>query len=414
MAYPADILSFQAAPPKERRVAPRMLVYSHDLHDARFHKRLRTFSDAGFSMRWLAYDRGRQTSLADGYLSGMPGEVLGKARDAQYIRRTWGMLWSLAKLVRPGVFPSQIDVVYCINLDNLLVAILAKIIRRHRCKVVYEVADIQPVLLREDRVGRALRALERWCLRNTNLVVLTSEQYLSEFLRQRQGYRGASLLLENKIYPAPGGNRPGSQRRLAVGSPWRVGFPGQLKCRRSFEIIQRLAAEFPAKLRFVLRGYPNDVLRPLFQRLAGSMPNVNYGGPYSYPSDLPALYGSMDLCWGFDFCSPGANSKWTLANRLYEAGYFGVPVLVEEGTAGGEYVRRIGSGWVLPQPVEDSLRTFFSRLDAADLQAKIDHTLRLDPSLFLLDSDLPRIQTALLQVLSPDEARHGILRRRFV
>jgi len=116
---------------------------------------------------------------------------------------------------------------------------------------------------------------------------------------------------------------------------------------RNAEVLDRVQAledelriirqVLPSKVRFVLRGYPNDVLRPSFDRLVSTMPNGSYGGPYDYPSDLPGIYGSVDLCWGFDFCSPGANSKWTLANRLYEAGYFDVPILVEEGTAGGDF-----------------------------------------------------------------------------
>jgi succinoglycan biosynthesis protein ExoL len=375
-----------------------VIVFSHDLQDARFHKRLRIFADAGFSVRWFAYDRNRQTGAGNDILASMPGNVLGKAHDAQYAHRIIGMARSLARLLRPGVLPHKVDIIYCINLDNLLVAIMAKIIRRHQCRIVYEVADIQPVLLRRDAVGRILRTIERWCLKKTSLVVYTSESYLSEFLRKVQGYQGPSFFLENKIYPAP--FQQAVHPDSAPGSPFRIGFFGQLKCRRTFEMIHQLAAAFPKKLRFILRGYPNDLLRPSFERLISTLPNIIYEGPYNYPSDLPMIYGSVDLCWGFDFCSPGANSKWTLANRLYEAGFFGIPILVEDNTAGGNYVLRTGSGWVFPNPLEESLSAFFSRIEAAEIQAKKDYTAQLDKNLFVLDSDLPRIRAKLRDLCS--------------
>ena len=46
------------------RAAPRLLVVSHDAHDARFHKRMQMFSDLGFAVSWLAFDRARDTRLA--------------------------------------------------------------------------------------------------------------------------------------------------------------------------------------------------------------------------------------------------------------------------------------------------------------------------------------------------------------
>jgi succinoglycan biosynthesis protein ExoL len=367
-----------------------LLVFSHDLHDARFHKRLRTFADLGFDVRWLAYDRDRQAHSATEFLAGVPGEVIGKAHDAQYLQRILGMALSLVRLLQRRFLSADTSVIYCINLDNLLLAIVANILRRLRCKVVYEVADIQPVLLRRGKLGQLLRRLERWCLKRTNLVVYTSACYLSEFLEREQGYRGSSLLLENKIYPAP--EQALRQRDRTAINHLVIGVFGQFKCRRTFEMIQQLAAEFPDKVKFLLRGYPNDILGSSLEQLVSARTNITYGGPYKYPADLSEIYSTVDLCWGFDFCSPGANSKWTLANRLYEAGYFGVPILVEADTAGGDYVRRIGSGWVLEQPLQESLKEFLSRITVQEVQARKDHILQLDRKLFLLDSDLPKLR----------------------
>ena len=382
----------------QTRMPSPLIVFSHDAHDARFHKRMKMFSDMGFSVSWLAFDRGRDTDLAEEILRRFPGRMLGKKRDKAYFGRAADLAQAVAKLLAWGSLTSAPSLIYCINLDNLLATVLAKALGRLPCRIVYEVADIQSILLRPDAVGRSLRAVERWCLKRTDLVVYTSEHYMTHFLGPVQHCAAPTCLLENKIYPAS--SLP--LRAVSVSRPKEgpivVGLFGQLKCRRSFEMIRRLAAAFPRKLRFVLRGYPNHDARALFDAVVAGTPNVTYGGPYLYPDDLAALYAEVDLCWGFDFCSPGLNSSWCLANRLYEARYFGVPILVEADTAGGEFVQRLGSGWVFPLPLEASLEAFFSRISPAEIRDKRDHTARLEASAFVLDTDLPGLRDAFLSL----------------
>jgi succinoglycan biosynthesis protein ExoL len=377
-----------------------MLVFSHDLHDARFHKRLQIFSDLGFSVRWLAFDRERETNLASDLLQRLPGCVLGRTHDGRYVKRAVAMAQAIPKLILRKDLLGKTDIVYCINLDNLLMAILAKTIRRLNCRIAYEVADIQPILLRSDRIGATLRAIERWCLKRTDLVVYTSEHFMSQFLKKEQNCQVSSVLLENKIYPSTNLARKSPARRRSADKQLVIGLFGQLRCRKTMEIIHNLALAFPEKLQFVLRGYPNHEVREEFGRILANTPNLSYRGPYRYPDDLAEIYASVDLCWGFDFCSPGQNSKWCLTNRLYEAGYFGVPILVEADTAGGEFVRRTGSGWTVDPPVEKSLRTLFSRIEVAEVREKQAHITGLDASGFALDTDLVKLRRLFLELAS--------------
>lgn len=371
-------------------------MFSNDLEDARFHKRLQTFVDAGFSVRWIAYDRGRNRGAASPLLLRLPGRVLGKTRDRRYLQRSYSMVVGVAKLVTCSFVASSDLIIYCINLDNLLVAALSTSIRQSKARIVYEVADIQPSLRRGGLIGQTLRALERWGLRRTDLLVYTSETFVSQFLGKIQGYCGPAVLLENKIHPPPAVTSVFRQRTPDADGHIVIGFFGQLKCRRSLELIRDLATAFPKKISFRLCGYPNHVVRDVFDHISKVASNVAYLGPYRYPFDLAEIYSSVDLCWGFDFCDSDGNSKWCLANRLYEAGYYEVPILVEDDTAGADYVRRLGSGWCFKEPIEESLRIFFSQVSVAEIKAKKDHTARLDKNLFLLDSDLPLIRERLL------------------
>jgi succinoglycan biosynthesis protein ExoL len=261
--------------------------------------------------------------------------------------------------------------------------------------MVYEVADIQSVLLRRDPAGMLLRALERWCLRRTDMVVYTSGHFMTRFLRPVQHCSAPALLLENKIYPATAlpARAPAPPRKEG---PIVVGYLGQLRCTRSLEMIGRLAAAFRGKVRFVLWGYPNHQATGAFRRTIAGTPNVSYEGPYRNPDDLARIYSSVDLCWGFDFCCPGLNSSWCLTNRLYEAGYFGVPILVEDETAAGEFVRRLDSGWSLGRPLEESLHKFLGAISPREIQAKQAHTAAIARDAFVLDGQMASLRQAFL------------------
>src|SRR5580658_9218010 len=98
----------QAAVPTLPKRGSSILVFSHDLHDARFHKRMRMFSDLGFSVRWLALDRERKTNVVSNRLRQFPGHVVGKAKDASYANRGSTLASALAKLMRPSFLPHDV------------------------------------------------------------------------------------------------------------------------------------------------------------------------------------------------------------------------------------------------------------------------------------------------------------------
>jgi succinoglycan biosynthesis protein ExoL len=87
-----------------------------------------------------------------------------------------------------------------------------------------------------------------------------------------------------------------------------------------------------------------------FLRDIENLDNAVYGGPFRNPDDLAEIYGAVDLVWSADCNELAANSKWLLTNGIYEAGYFGKPVIGLARTAIGEFLTESRSGWSLENP----------------------------------------------------------------
>jgi succinoglycan biosynthesis protein ExoL len=147
------------------------------------------------------------------------------------------------------------------------------------------------------------------------------------------------------------------------------------------------AAQSPAKVEFICRGYPNHEVQGEFERLR-KKGVITYLGPYRYPDDLSLIYSGVDLIWALDFSAPQGNSRWLLSNRNYEAGFYAVPQLVLADTEAARFVEANELGWVVAEPVEESLVTLFEHISAQDISQKSKEISRGDPARFLAEPDL--------------------------
>ena len=372
-----------------------VLFFAHDSHDARFLKRLLSFRDLGFSVSWVGYDRGRGSPALDKLVGQFPHTRLGRTFDGKYIQRAWACITTLGRLVlKPGRLRAS-QLWYCTNVENLAVIMLVRCLRGLRGKVIYEVADIQPAMVGSGAVGRLLRFLERLCLRHIDLLVVTSPAYLDEFLTKRQLYDGPSFLLENKVYFGPETPQFKPLPDRIHEGPLTVGLFGNIRCERSLKLIEQVAGAVREEVSFILRGYPTADLKAALEQLVSDNPNIRFLGRYSSPDDLPGIYSEVDLCWGFDFYAAGGNSKWCLTNRIYEAGLFGVPLLVEAETMGGKYVERLRSGWTFREPLEETLVEFFKKVSPAEVRERQKWIRGLPVMTFLLNQDLLRLKDIL-------------------
>ncbi len=341
--------------------APDSLAFfAHERGDARVRKRIAALRDQGWRVRGFTFhrERGKEDPPPD-----WDNIHLGTTYNRRYFQRLWAFAACAGILWRERARLRGCGVVYAVNTDNALLALLGKLLSGSSAPLVLELADIQPAMIGGGVVSRVFRAIERCVLGRTALLVTTSPGFVSGYFRPVQGHRGGIFLLENKVYPgaalppARSGGGPAEG-----GRPWVVGCFGAFRCRRSLELMRALASDPRANVRFVLRGYPAGTITEGFHPLIQGVDGIRFDGPYQYPGDLAEMYGEIDINWAFDESDPNGNSAWLLPNRIYEGGCFGVPAIAGEATETGRWITGRGLGWTFGEPLEKSLAEFFASL----------------------------------------------------
>jgi succinoglycan biosynthesis protein ExoL len=380
-----------------------VLIIGHDMQDARFHRRIRMFCQLRHEVAWAAYDRQRPGSAMPSDVLGLPHCVLGRTFDRNHFQRVFALFAGFSRLHRwQKATRLEAQIVYAINLDNLALGSVIHFTNRVPPTFLYEVADIQPAFL-ANGVGTVLRMLEKFALRHTDILITTSPAFVREYFVQRLGFSGKLYLLENKVYLQADKSAarwcPDRLINQNRDRPIRIGIFGLFRCERSFQLIAALESEFSGKLRFVFRGLPNQLVKENFDQLLKNG-QVEYHGPYKYPEDLLSIYGDVDLIWASDFSLLEGTTRWLLANRNYEAGFFAVPQLALNGTECGRFVASNKLGWVVDEPVETSLREFFHAISIATLNKMSESIAKQDRYRFRADSDFENLNAVLRDLLN--------------
>ncbi len=339
---------------------------AHDLSDPAVARRVSMLEAGGATVKLAGFLRG------DGKPATSPDHsplCLGRTQDARLVRRAIGIAGVL--LTRMHALRRHLDgadVLIARNLEMLTVA--ARLVRRMRPRprLVYECLDIHRLLTAPGLAGRAIRRIERIAGRGVDLVVTSSPAFIDNHLGLGV-FAGRTIVVENKV-PAFGPADMPAAASTPPGPPWRIGWFGILRCRRSLDILTELARRAEGRVEVVLRGRPSPAIFPDLARELDGCPNIAFEGSYDGARDLARIYGQVHFAWCIDFYEEGGNSGWLLPNRLYESAYHGtIPVALGGGET-ARFLRRQQIGVVLDDVDPDGLLRTFARFGAADYAAQ--------------------------------------------
>lgn len=342
---------------------PRILYLVHNLSDPAVARRLAMLRLGGAEVEIAGFRR------ADAPLADLPAETvveLDITHDARMLQRLLATLkarygakrWAKA-LVRP-------DVIIARNLEMLAVAEGLLSLWDEPPALVYECLDIHRLMLRQDRLGRGMRAVEQRLMRRANLLITSSPAFLERYFDE-QGAPPA-LLIENKVF-APGHDAVGRNSALdGVEGPVQLGWFGALRCKKSLAALDGVSRALRGKLEVTLRGRPALTEFEDFNGTVEAAPHVAFGGAYRYPDDLAPIYSDVHLVWAIDFFEEGQNSAWLLPNRIYEGCLNGAIPIALAGTETAAFVERHGIGVVIPDIDERTLVELFGGMTSERLR----------------------------------------------
>lgn len=370
----------------------KLAYFVHDLSDPAVARRLRMLKAGGASPVVLGFCR---SDAPPESLEGCPTVHLGRTYDARLGHRAKMTALTALKARRFRALLAGAEVVMARQLEMLAIAQAARLTCGLRARLVYEALDIHRIMVQDTVKGLAMRTVEKALLRRADLLVVSSPAFVDAYFRPIQGLgddvRTPVMLVENKALELGGHAEP--RPGPAAGPPWRIGWMGAIRCRKSLDILTELAARRPDLVEVRIHGRPAYTEFDDFDAQVAAVPNVAFGGAYS-AADLPRLYGDVHFCWAIDFMEEGLNSSWLLPNRLYESARHGCIPVALEGVQTGRYLAEHGFGVRLARPQD--LEGFLERL-TPDVYAGLRAELAAQPlSAFLADeADCRRLTEGL-------------------
>jgi len=333
----------------------RIAYFVQDLVDPAVSRRIAMLRQGGAEIVLFGFCRADQPPAEVG---GVAARSLGRSRGGRLAARAALVLRRRLSISSWAADVRGVDLVIARNLEMLVLAAAARDRFAPGARLIYELLDIHGSLLGDGPASVALRRLERGLLEHSAGVIVSSPAFERDYLARFHSRPPPGILVENKVF-APGGEPP-ERPALTDGPPWRIGWFGVIRCRRSLECLADLVRRHPGQIEVDIRGQLVEHVLGESMVLIESTPGLRYHGPYDYFTDLPAIYGAVHFVWAIDFFEAGKNSAMLLPNRLYEGGLHGAVPIALESVETGRWLAGHGMGIVLPDPVERSAEAFLA------------------------------------------------------
>ena len=392
----------------------RIAYFGHDSADAVIRKRVRNLEANGHTVQSFTHRRhdnaGPEWDNVD----------LGRTRNGAYLDRIISVFRGAFRTAKHKDALAKTDLIIARNLDLLIVAFLAKRLTGLSTPVIYECLDVHRQLCRQDAIGWVARKIEGSLLKRCRGLLVSSPAFLKEhFERYYKGeYRAA--LIENRLpeafaetYQRPD---PDRESDLEKSRPLRLGWVGILRCQRTLDLMVRTAHDLGDAIEIHVHGKPDLWNVPKFHETVETVENIVFHGAYKAPEQLPDIYNNLDLIWSGDFMEAGLNSTWLLPNRIYEGGYLGVPAITPEGTQTANWVENHRSGFVVAEPIEESVPVMLRKLgeNRHEIQAsrqsisELPDAVFIEPRLFLCETLERLLDRETPSPATPTMMAHGL------
>jgi len=337
-----------------------VLYLVHDVSDPAVRRRIIMLRAGGARVTLAGF---RRTTNAVPDVEGLQPIDLGATRDGRFGQRMAAVAKAALSIgSKLGAMPKP-DLIIARNLEMLALARRAKAAFRG-VPIVYECLDIHRLVLRNDMLGKALRTAERYLARDVKLLVTSSPAFIANYFKPFGQVAAPVELVENKYFETAAiATDDRLKAENPVAPPWRIGWFGALRCRRSLELLADFTRRQGGRFEVVLRGRPALSEFPDFHAFVEAEPYLSFRGPYRNPEDMAAIYGEVHFSWAIDFFEEGQNSEWLLPNRLYEGCRFGAVPISMGNTETGRFLNQQDIGVLLSDATPQTLETALGRMD---------------------------------------------------
>lgn len=371
-------------PGRSGNAPPHFLYLVHDLADPAVRRRLMMFQAGGANVEIAGFRRSQEPVAL---IEDIARIELGQTENGNFMQRAVAVAKSTLSIRSNFGHLAKPDVIIARNLEMLVIAVrLKSFFGSAEIKIAYECLDIHRLMLRTDQTGSALRGLEKRLLRHVSIIITSSPAFVRNYFRPLADVTQPIEIVENKhLELVDISATDGHEASARAHSPWKIGWFGALRCKRSLEVLSEFTQEQQGKFQIVLRGIPSLDVFPDFHDFVKAQPYMSFEGRYKNPEDLSAIYEDVHFSWVIDLFEAGQNSAWLLPNRLYEGCRFAAVPIAVKNTETAEFLSSRLIGISMEELSPSELSRVLSTLTSEQYHAHRNAVTALPKKLWVCD-----------------------------
>lgn len=320
-------------------------------------RRINEFVERGYDAEVYYFNRTEFVNKSDKIKA--PLHQIGEVSSApsSYIKRIPSEYRNIRKVVQN--YKGKDIVFYLFGIDIALLFPYTK----NGFHYIYEESDLRHTYIKNSATVKFFEYFDKKIIRNSLLTVFTSEG----FCKYHFGDNIPSnvTFITNRLSPSIK-NYPIKEHKVFNADRISIGFVGSPRYKSVCNFVRILCENFPQN-EFHFYGEPIAENLEVLRKYS----NCYFHGAFTNPQDLPNIYQNIDLVlatYDTDF----ENVRYAEPNKLYEAMYFEVPIIVSSGTFLADKVNQLGIGFDIDAYNDEEVKFFLTNITNDKIQGKLN------------------------------------------
>lgn len=339
-------------------------------------KRVSEFVDKGYEVEVYGFKKQGEEGYA--VPIGFSITVLGTfSQEQPYFERLKVYYRSLKPLFKKY---KNLDVVFYYFFFNIAFAARLQCRRRF----IYEESDMPYLSMGNQWIRKCLSWIDKRIIQKSLLTVMTSEGFIDFHFGKKR---------PENIVVVPNRVNPGLMNLSYTMRPqhdWdhiSFAFVGGFRYLSVLNFAEVIGESFP---QHEFHAFGNIISNgESLHALCEKYGNIHFHGKFKNPDDLPEIYGSIDLVLA-SYDATSINAQYAEPNKMYEAIFFRVPIIVSKGTFLSRKVESLGIGYAINGLEKEEIRKFLTGLTQESYEEKIrnlksiprEDAINVNPELF--------------------------------
>ena len=347
----------------------RIVFIAPSTSQPRILKRIVTLKNAGFDVKVYAYDRGVYNCNA--LPSDIDVEIIGLFSDGKdYWAKVTTMKKDISKIVK---VEGKDCLYYNFGYFGSFYLMLKGV------KYVYEMSDVLYGYTRFNLVRPIMKFIDKILVRRSKITIMTSEGFHHYLFGKK--IRENVVIQPNKLnsyfHDIERNFNP-----ITTTQKLRFGFIGAIRYPNTILRFARVIGQYYPNHEF--HFYGDSAVVNDFIAATTDYKNVIFHGAFCNPVDLESIYANVDIV-ACCYENESLNERIAEPNKLYEAAFFGKPIIVSTNTFLADQVNKYKCGWVINAYSNEEIRHFIDTFNMDDYKRIIEIEVNMDPESLIDD-----------------------------